>query len=309
MLLVARPGWSNSESEENIPATEEGSSDVEVKKEVDKTKTEKPLWNGFTANIGLSSNHVLNAEPENVNWVTSYSIRAGWKMGRVLFPENKNLKPLSLSASFSLSNEIMGSDPRYRSQYFNDTDLYSHNLSYLGVSDSILNRSEAENLDRRVSGAQRRVDYSDINIKLSHGSLFTIPTADIKVSGATGFLIPTSLTSRNVGLNTKWDTSLNFARSFKVGGQDLSLNGDAQHGRRLIGDDQVGATYDGHGNHNPLAKAGAVVAGIFVKHRIALTDADQFQRLQDLAAGLRVGQAQMNLQGLQQLPAYGAQRI
>jgi len=224
MLLVARPGWSNSESEENIPATEEGSSEVEVKKEVDKTKTEKPLWNGFTANIGLSSNHVLNAEPENVNWVTSYSIRAGWKMGRVLFPENKHLKPLSLSASFSLSNEIMGNDPRYRSQYFSDTELYGHNLSYLGVSDSILSRSEAENLDRRVSGAQRRVDYSDINIKLSHGSLFTIPNADIKVSGAMGFLIPTSLTSRNVGLNTKWDTTLNFARSFKVGGKDLSLS-------------------------------------------------------------------------------------
>lgn len=224
MFLVARPGWSNSDSEENIPATEEENSEVEVKEEVDTTKTEKPLWNGFTANIGLSSNHVLNAEPENVNWVTSYSIRAGWKMGRVLFPENKHLKPLSLSASFSLSNEIMGNDPRYRSQYFNDTELYTNNLSYLGVSDSILNRSEAENLDRRVSGTQRRIDYSDINIKLSHGSLFTIPTAEIKVSGTTGFLIPTSLTSQNVGLNTKWDTSLNFARSFKVGGQDLSVS-------------------------------------------------------------------------------------
>lgn len=245
MFLIARPGWSNPESEENIPATEESSateetastasdssgtesgsssSEVEVKKEVDKTKTEKPLWNGFTFNIGLSSNHVLNAEPENVNWVTSYSFRAGWKMGRILFPENKNLKPLSLSASFSMSNEILGNDPRYRSQYFNDTELYGHNLSYLGVNDSILSRSDAENLDRRVSGAQRRMDYSDINLKLSHGSLFTIPTLDIKVSGAMGFVIPTSLTSRNVGLNTKWDTTLNFARSFKVGGKDLSLS-------------------------------------------------------------------------------------
>ncbi len=223
-LLLAQPGWSKPASEEDIPAVDENDTSVEVKSDTGEKKSEKPKWYGFSLNLGLGSNHVLNAEPENANWSTSYSIRTGWKLGKMLFNENKHLKPLSLSASFSLSNEIMGNDPRYRSQFFNDTELYTNNLSYLGVSDTILSRSEAENLDRRVSGTQRRLDYSDINITLAHGSLFTIPVANIAVSGSMGFLLPLSLTSRNVGLNTKWDTSLNFSRDFKVGGHDLSLS-------------------------------------------------------------------------------------
>ena len=223
-LLVAQPGWSKPASEEDIPAVDENDTSVEVKKDAGEKKSEKPHWYGFSLNLGLGSNHVLNVEPENANWSTSYSIRTGWKLGKMLFNENKNLKPLSLSASFSFSNEIMGNDPRYRSQYFNDSDLYTRNISYLGVNDSILSRSEAAKLDRVVSGAERRLDYSDINITLAHGSLFTIPGAKIDVSGSMGFLIPLSLTSRNVGLNTKWDTSLNFSRTFKVGGRDLSLS-------------------------------------------------------------------------------------
>ena len=223
-LLLAQPSWSKPATEEDIPAVDENDTSVEVTSDVGEKKSEKPKWYGFSLNLGLGSNHVLNAESENVNWATSYSIRTGWKLGKMLFNDNKQLKPLTLSASFSFSNEIMGNDPRYRSQFFNDSDLYTKNLSYLGVSDTILSRSEAESLDRRVSGAERRLDYSDINITLAHGSLFTIPGAKIDVSGSMGFLIPLSLTSRNVGLNTKWDTSLNFSRTFKVGGRDLSLS-------------------------------------------------------------------------------------
>jgi len=223
-LLVAQPGWSKPASEEDIPEVDENDTSVEVKEDAGEKKSEKPHWKGFSLNLGLGSNHVLNAEPENANWSTSYSIRAGWKLGRMLFSENKHLKPLSLSASFSMSNEIMGNDPRYRSQYFNNTDLYTNNLSYLGVSDSILSRAEAEDLDRRVDGTQRRLDYSDINLTLAHGSIFTIPGAKIDISGSMGFLIPLSLTSTNAGLNTKWDTTLNFSRGFKVGGRDLSVS-------------------------------------------------------------------------------------
>ncbi len=223
-LLVARPGWSKPASEEDIPEVDENDTSVEVKEDAGEKKSEKPHWQGFSLNLGLGSNHVLNVEPENANWVTSYSIRAGWKLGRMLFSENKHLKPLSLSASFSLSNEIMGNDPRYRSQYFNNTDLYTNNLSYLGVSDSLLSRAEAEELDRRVDGTQRRLDYSDINLTLAHGSIFTIPGAKIDISGSMGFLIPLSLTSQNAGLNTKWDTTLNFSRGFKVAGRDLSVS-------------------------------------------------------------------------------------
>jgi hypothetical protein len=223
-LLIAQPGWSKPESEEDIPAVDDNDTSVEVKKDAGETKSEKPHWHGFSLSLGLGSNHVLNAEPENANWSTSYSLRAGWKLGKMLFSENKHLKPLMLSASFSFSNEIMGNDPRYRSQFFNDTELYTNNLSYLGVNDSILSRAEADALDRRVDGTQRRLDYSDINITLAHGSLFTIPGAGIEVSGSMGFLIPLSLTSRNVGLNTKWDTGLDFSRTFKVGGRDLTLS-------------------------------------------------------------------------------------
>ncbi len=224
LLLVAHPVSSKPVSEEDIPVMDESGTDVTVSQTTgSKTADKAPPLGGFTLNLGLGSNHSLNAEPESTSWVTSYSLRAGWRLGSILFPDDKNLRPLNLSASFSFSNEVMGSDPRYRSAFFSDTDLYTNNLSYLGVSDTILSRKEAEDLDRRVDGTERRIDYSDINVRLAHGSLFKIPGADIDVSGSFSFLIPLSMTSRNVGLNTKTDTALNFSRTFKVGGRDLSL--------------------------------------------------------------------------------------
>ena len=71
--------------------------------------------------------------------------------------------------------------------------------------------------------------------------------------------------------------------------QNLRLDRDPQHGGGLIGNHQVGPADDGHGDHHPLAKTGAVIARILLEDFVALADPDQLESFQDLFAGLGSG--------------------
>ncbi|MBU1240287.1 hypothetical protein KKF84_02685 [Myxococcota bacterium] len=188
-----------------------------------KKKAGPDALHGISLNLDLGSTHRLNIEPDNASWITSYSVGAGYALGRQLAPKSW-FKGLTLSAAFSFSNEVMGNDPSYRSSYFSDPNFYSKDLSYLAFSDTVLSEQEASNIDRRVDGAQRRIDYSDIVMTLAHGSIATIPVAKIGVSGSISAAIPLSLASTNAGLVTKFDYSLGLGRSFKFGGMSLGLS-------------------------------------------------------------------------------------
>ena len=190
---------------------------------VKKTTGGKDPLHGLILNLGLASTHRLNLEPDNAEWVSSYHLGLGWRLGKILAPKTW-FKALTLSASFNFSNDLVGNNPIYRSTQFSDPDLYTKNLSYLGLNDSLLQRSEEDNIDRRVDGADRRIDYSDISITLAHGNIATIPGAKINVSGSIGAVIPLSLASINAGLKTKFDYGVGLSRSFKIGKMGLSLS-------------------------------------------------------------------------------------
>ena len=47
--------------------------------------------------------------------------------------------------------------------------------------------------------------------------------------------------------------------------EDLRLNGDVERGRRFIGDEQLRAADEGHGNHHPLAQAARELVRILLR--------------------------------------------
>lgn len=215
-MLYSTTVFGNPTAVDSISGTDK-KSDVTAKKEV-----KKDALKGLTFSIGLGSTHRMNLEPENAQWVSSYQFNLGYKLGQELFGKGW-MKPVSLSGSFSLSNELMGNDPRYRSPYFSSTGLYTADMSTLALYDSVYTRTESANTPRVVSGAQKRPDYSDVVLTLVQPAIFKIPGAKIDISGSFAVTIPTSLTSRNTGLKTKLDYSLGFSRTFKFGSMSLGI--------------------------------------------------------------------------------------
>ncbi|MBN2722689.1 MAG: hypothetical protein JXR95_01315 [Deltaproteobacteria bacterium] len=215
-LLFATTVSANPQSGSSIPGSED-KSDVTIKK-----SASKDALHGLIFRLGLGSNHRLNLEPENAEWVSSYHFTLGYRLGKELFGKGF-FKPLTVSANFSLSNELVGNDPRYRTAYFSDSSLYTSSMSSLALVDSVYTPKESDSTPRIVSGAMKRPDYSDVVINLSHPSIYTIPVAKIGISGSFSATVPTSLTSRNVGLKTKLDYSIGFSRSFKIGSMSLGL--------------------------------------------------------------------------------------
>lgn len=193
----------------------EGDTEVKTKKKI---KGQDAL-KGFTLTLDLASTHRLNLEPENAEWVSSYGFKPGYKFGHH-FSKKSMFKTLQLEAAFNLSNEIVGNNPRYRTSQFSDPNFFSKDLSYMALSDSVLSRSEADDVDRRVDGAERRIDYSDIVFTLKN-SFGNIPVLDVGVNASFSAAVPLSLASINAGLLTKLDYGVGLIKSFRLGGRPV----------------------------------------------------------------------------------------
>ena len=63
--------------------------------------------------------------------------------------------------------------------------------------------------------------------------------------------------------------------------QDLRLHGDVERGRRLVGDEQVGAVGERHGDHHALALAARELMRIGAEPLGRIDDADLGQKLDD----------------------------
>jgi hypothetical protein len=215
IILVATPAFSKP-PEADILAAGEGNLSIYK-------KTKGDPMHGFTLGFGFNSSHRMNVEPDNAEWITSYAINAGWKLGQVLAPKTW-FKNLGLSAAFNFSNEIVGNSSKYRSGFYSDPNFFSKDLSYLGIGDSVLTSSESADIDRRVDGSEKRIDYSDIVVTLAHGKMGTIPGLGVGVRGSISGTIPLSLASTNAGLLTKFDYSVGLSKTFKFNKMSLSLS-------------------------------------------------------------------------------------
>ena len=178
------------------------------------TKKKHKKSRNYSVRLSLGSNHRLNLEPENAEWITSLSVSASYRLGKALGLEGWG-KHFGLNASWSVSNEIVGNSPAYRTSYFSNPSFLSENPTYLGVDDGILTDKEVEDVPRRVDGTQKRMDYTDVVLTLSHGQLAKLPWK-LGLSGSIGAVIPVSLQSRNKGLITKIDYNLGLDRAFKL---------------------------------------------------------------------------------------------
>ena len=63
--------------------------------------------------------------------------------------------------------------------------------------------------------------------------------------------------------------------------EDLRLHGDVERGRRLVGDQEVGAIGERHGDHHPLALAAGELVRIGAEPLRGVGDADLGQKLDD----------------------------
>lgn len=133
-----------------------------------------------------------------------------------------SILPFSVNGSVSTSFTI-GSISR---DNYVTTDSVLSNWG-LGISypiTSLISASMNLGLSKYLTphGSTRRYEsrFADIGLGLSHGSLYTIPVAEVNISGGLSASIPTSDVSRFTGLRTAIGANLGLSRSFG----DVSLS-------------------------------------------------------------------------------------
>ncbi len=194
-------------------ADQSGGQKPQVKK---KATTEGMNLYGLNFTFTLQSLNALTNQWEGMEWVLYYKFKLDWRFGHVYF-HKKALAGLKLTVGFNVSNELVGTDPRYRSTSFPDANYAGTQSQYLPIQDQggYLPDSGAHP-QYQVSGAYRRTDYSDISLSLTNDSWYVIPKAKINIDGGIGLMIPTSLQSRNKGLRTYFMASMGLSRFFKL---------------------------------------------------------------------------------------------
>ncbi len=91
--------------------------------------------------------------------------------------------------------------------------------------------------------------------------------------------------------------------------EDLRLNGHVQGRGGLVGDEQVRLAGQRHGDHHPLTLTARKAVRIFVQPSLGLWHLYQFEQLHGPVARRFAHQAQMQLERLHQLLAYGEHRV
>jgi len=170
---------------------------------------------GFTFGVDVSDESSINAEPENYNNVVSLGLTVGWKLGKVLAKSSNFWSKLSTSASMTFSNELVGNSDLFRTA--GGSAQYIENLPeeyVLSEQGGVL--IDPNGVPRRVSGNDKRINYSDISLSVAHSSLFK-PGWKLNVAGSSRFILPLSLSSRNASLYTAWTNKLTTSRSFLKG--------------------------------------------------------------------------------------------
>ena len=69
--------------------------------------------------------------------------------------------------------------------------------------------------------------------------------------------------------------------------EDAGLDGDVERGGGLVGDQDVGAVGERHGDHHPLALAAGELVRVGGEALLGVADADAGEEVEDAGAGLR----------------------
>jgi hypothetical protein len=174
-------------------------------------KEDKPLrFGGAGLELSLFDGSGLNAVGENYQNSWGLYVGPSWKVGQALFKDIDALKGLTLSGRFILSGEFVGTGDQFRtgnqtsSGYFNGCG---------GASVTANGTVNGNTVPYCQDGSSRRLDYSDITIKLAD-KVYVIPVAEIAISAGLASAIPVSAESRYVNLITTLQPQVGFSRAF-----------------------------------------------------------------------------------------------
>src|SRR5215831_427663 len=91
--------------------------------------------------------------------------------------------------------------------------------------------------------------------------------------------------------------------------EDLRLDGDIERGGRFVGDEQLRAAGQRHGDHRALAHAAGELMGIVIKAALRIGNAHDLEHVACSLARLLTAQPLMDAQGFRNLVANGEDRI
>ena len=91
--------------------------------------------------------------------------------------------------------------------------------------------------------------------------------------------------------------------------EDAGLDGDVERGGGLVGDEDVGAVGERHGDHHPLALAAGELVRIGGEAVLGVADADAGEEVEDAGAGGGAGQALVQGEAFAELLRDGVERV
>ena len=91
--------------------------------------------------------------------------------------------------------------------------------------------------------------------------------------------------------------------------EDVGLDGDVEGGGRLVGDQEVGAVGERHGDHDALALAAGELMRVGAESLLGVADADPGQEVEDAGAGGGAGEALVEREALADLLLDGVERV
>jgi len=92
-------------------------------------------------------------------------------------------------------------------------------------------------------------------------------------------------------------------------GDDLGLDGDVEGGGGFVGDEQLGAAGDGHGDEDALAHAAGELVGVLAEAGRWVADADKFEGFDGEVAGFAAAEATVGADDVDELGADGEDGI
>jgi hypothetical protein len=180
----------------------------------DDLNTEKgslPLY-GFGGSLSFyDSSGITGPNGDSYENSVAFYIEPIWHVGK-LFWKNTFFEKMSIGARLLVSTEITGNEAGYRGQQFNSPQLFD-----AGVPGAILvnqNATASSVPGQQISGTGRIWTTSDLWLNVDHPQLYTIPVVDVKIGGNLRGIFPTSLLSRDVGLQGGISPAVSFGRSF-----------------------------------------------------------------------------------------------
>ena len=91
--------------------------------------------------------------------------------------------------------------------------------------------------------------------------------------------------------------------------QNLRLNGHIQSRSGLVGNEELGFTSQGHGNHHTLAHTAGKLMGILLHHNLRVGDLHIRQHLHSRLSSLLLAHVTVDDEGLRKLPLHRKHRV